>query len=519
MKFTPRRIDEIEKGKYTTRGTFGLQALLKGRMPEGTENFFDMEELQKLQDIAVESRMPIKNNAYYLKNSVMKSIPLKNLISPRALEMEDLEGEVDPSNQSKYMPAPGLLHKYPEIVLLYVSPTCSGHCRYCYRLDLFTGKSGKEYAKIEPIIEYIKNYNEEVSEHNKKVDYDVETRKYRITEALLSGGDPMVLSNKQLYTFMCGLAEAGVQTVRIGTKELAFFPHRFDQDFFNMLDIFHEEYKDIKVNFMVHFTHPDEFLQIKGEELADGTFTPEVEHTAQNLRARYHKNSNGTLKWRPETEEAVNQLLSRNFINIYNQSPIIKDVNDYAPALNIMQRSLHHMGIHNHYYFQCREIEGHRAFAVPVEKTYEIFREAQRGLSGTERTRFSLSTEWGKVEVVGKFNFASIEKVVGEENLNPAVQFAIHALRQLFGDSFIIFRIVRAPYNVKNYGRIIVARSNPEALWISSYEDRIIYDGRKPPEEQSQLIGKIIGEITKEIDVASFIRKMVEGAEKEEVEA
>jgi hypothetical protein len=279
-----------------------------------------------------------------------------------------------------------------------------------------------------------------------------------------------------------------------------------------MLDIFHEEYPDVKVNFMVHFTHPDEFLQIKGKENEDGTFTPEVDHLVPHLRSRYYKNSNGTLKWREETETAVKELLSRNWINLYNQSPIIKDVNDHAPALNIMQRSLHHMGVHNHYYFQCREIEGHRAFAVPVEKTYEIFRETQRGLSGTERTRFSMSTEWGKVEIVGKFDFSSIEKVLGEENLSAPVQFAIHALRKLFGNKFVVFRIVRAPYNVKAYGRIIVARSNPDALWISGYEDRIIYDGRKPPEQQSQLIGKVIGELAKEIDIASFIRKMVEEA-------
>ena len=517
MSFTPNRLDEIGRGDYKGRGAFGLSAILKGRTPEGSENFFDLDELQKLQDIAIESRMPIKNNAYYLKQSVMKSVPIKNLISPQEDEMLDLEGEIDPGNQKKYMPVAGLLHKYPEIVLLYASPTCSGHCRYCYRLDLFTGKSGKEYAKIEPIIEYIKNTNKEVDEYNDSVGYDPEKRKFRITEALLSGGDPMVLANKQLYTFMCGLAEAGVQTIRIGTKELAFFPYRFDEDFFKMLDIFHEEYEDVKVDFMVHFTHPDEFLDIKGTENTDGTFTTEVAHDVLNLRSRYNKRPNGTLQWRPETEKAVTTLLSRNWINLYNQCPIIRGVNDHSPALNVMQRALHHKGVHNHYFFQCREIEGHKAFAVPVEKAYDIFNEAQKGLSGTERTRFAMSTEWGKMEIVGRFNFASVEKVFTDEGISPQVNFAIHALRRLFGDKFVIFRIVRSPYNVKTYGRLIVAKSNPEALWLSAYEDDIIYDGRKPAEEQSSMIGKVIAGLIEEIDLTSFIRKMAnpEGETKE----
>ena len=82
-----------------------------------------------------------------------------------------------------------------------------------------------------------------------------------IREALLSGGDPMVLSNKNLFDYMNGLATAGVRMIRIGTKELAFFPERFDSNFLEMLDLFHELHPRVGIAFMVHFTHPDELLE------------------------------------------------------------------------------------------------------------------------------------------------------------------------------------------------------------------------------------------------------------------
>lgn len=490
-RFQPDRFSEIRKGRYERDAYGGLRAFAQGRVEERFKHFMTEQDIQELQDAAVETRMPVKNNPYYLTQA-LKSIPVKNLIKPRAQETFDLAGEADPSSQNDYSPVPGLLHKYPEIVLLYASPTCSAHCRYCYRLDLFTKTTGKEIIKPEGVIDYIRDYNAQVEQHNASVNYDPKQKKFAIREGLLSGGDPMVLPNTQLYTFMTALAEGGLQTIRIGSKEMAFFPYRFDEDFFHMLDTFHEVYPNVHINMMVHFTHPDEFLEIRGEETADG-FVPEVDHLAPSLEGRYTKNSNGTFKWRDEVNAAVEGLLGRSFVSVYNQTPIIADVNDHAPALNLMQRALHHKGVSNHYFFQCREIEGHRAFAVPVEKAYEIFRESQRGLSGTERTKFSMSTKWGKMEIVGRFNFANAAMIASQHNLSPAQLKAVQTM-QARNEQYIIFRIVRAPHDVKTFGRLIVARSNPDALWLSGYEDRIVYDGRKPVDQQGSLVGNLLGE-------------------------
>ncbi|CAN0332199.1 unnamed protein product [Chrysoparadoxa australica] len=158
----------------------------------------------------------------------------------------------------------------------------------------------------------------------------------------------MVLSNRNLFDYLNGLAEAGVEVIRIGTKEMAFFPERFDDNFFEMLDLFHEVHPNVLVAFMVHFTHADEFLRL-------------------NDAGEYVRNERGGYLRNPLVERAATRLKSRPFVTLENQTPIIDGVNDDADALRLMQRELKRMGVNNHYFFQCREIEGFRACAVPVE--------------------------------------------------------------------------------------------------------------------------------------------------------
>src|SRR5205823_2809570 len=135
---------------------------------------------------------------------------------PIISEAIDKIGERDPSNQIRY--SPGLLkgkilHKYDEIVLGYAALACSAHCRYCYRLDLFNGSTGKGLVKAEELRQYIEGYNHLLRENN-GIDPETGEKRYPITEVLLSGGDPMVLSNKQLYKYLAASAEAGVSIIR-----------------------------------------------------------------------------------------------------------------------------------------------------------------------------------------------------------------------------------------------------------------------------------------------------------------
>ncbi|MEM9399035.1 MAG: hypothetical protein AAF984_02400 [Verrucomicrobiota bacterium] len=408
-------------------------ALASPKVPQPA--LYQPDEAEKLMKMGVEERMKVRISEHY--NAMVTggygmppSKPLANLVTARGEEVSDLDGEIDPSNQLSYSPVAGLLHKY-EMALLYVAKTCSAHCRYCYRSDLFTGISGKQLAKSQEVRDYIMRHNEAVLENE---GCHPESGHPELREVLLSGGDPMVLSNKKLATWLVDLAEAGIRRIRIGTKELAFFPERFDDAFFSMIDYFHQYYPDVRLTFSVHFTHPDEFL-------------------LRDSEGSYIDNEASGYVWLSMVDNAVVRLNKRrHFITLENQTPIIRDVNDDAEILRTLQRELYAHGIGNHYFFQCRLIRGFKAFAIPVEETFQIFAESKKGLSGIEaHSRLVMSTEQGKVEIIG---------VSGEKGQTD--------------EGMIVFRLLRSPATAESLGHIIMARRNSKAFWVDDYKDRVI---------------------------------------------
>ncbi len=428
-------LSQINSPRYDRGGVSGLKRYADGKVSTASGHLYSSDEARQLIALGIEDRMKVKISDHYNglvtgDSGMPPSRALRQLVTARGEEVKDLSGEIDPSNQLSYSPAPGILHKY-EMALLYVVKTCSAHCRYCYRLDLFSGKSGKPLAQLDTVRAYIDEHNTAARAHD---GVHPETGRPILREVLLSGGDPMVLSNTKLAAWLVELAEAGISTIRIGTKELAFFPQRFDDDFFSLLDAFNETYPNVRLVFAVHFTHPDEFL-FRDD---DGAYV-----TAEN----HHRHM-----WLAPVENAVEQLTRRrHFISLENQTPIIRDVNDDPEILKVLQQELYAHGIGNHYYFQCRQIEGHKAFAVPVEECWQIFTASQRHLSGVEaHARFVMSTEQGKVEVCG---------VSGEPD-----------------NGYVVFKWHRNPGAAAQRGQIAIARRNPDALWIHDYQDRVFQD-------------------------------------------
>ena len=429
--------DAIPDDRYRRRIRHGLRKLRTKRSPSP----YSSDEILRLEEARVDTRLAPRATAYYLELA-SRSPFVANLIKARPEEMNDLSGERDPSNQLRYSPVPGVLHKY-ELILLYVVRTCSSWCRYCYRSDFLTGKTEKEIAAPKETVAYIRRHNAAVRERGEGVP---------IREALLSGGDPMVLSNRKLFVWLDRLAGAGLRTIRIGTKELAFFPFRFDRPFFDMIDVFHARHPEVNLPFMVHFTHPHEILEIDDEgRLIEGPQGP------RRIAA---------------VESAIRELVSRPYISLQNQTPIINGVNDDPDSLRTLHRQLWRLGIRNYYYFQCREIEGHRLFALPVEEAWRIHAESQRGLSGIERSRFVLSTEAGKLELVSVVDARDADRAIARlpDEARPLAG-------AILGDGFVVFKLHRSA-DPEREGDLIVARRNPEALWITGYEDRILYDGR-----------------------------------------
>jgi len=441
-------LDKVTDVKHDRQIINGLKKFLDDRAPEDMLNFYTPEEKAELIAIKgtekdIESRMPVKITRHYFELAE-HSKPLQTLIKASPAETFDLQGAPDPGNQMSYSPVEGLIHKY-ELGLIYVASTCSAHCRFCYREELIAKKEiaredgsveRKGLAQISELVNYINKHNDIVMTNGGR---HPETGREKLREILMSGGDPMVLLNKNLAQWFSALADAGIENIRIGTKELAFYPDRFDETFFAMIDNFHEAYPGVKLRFMVHFNHPDEFLQ---------------KDTAGN----YIDNADGGLMWVDSTLKAVKQLASRNWISIENQAPLIKGISNDADALRIMQRELKRNRIENHYFFCGRDIIGHKAFNLSIEEAWQLLNKSQQGLSGIEaHARLSITHYLGKTEVVAVTN-EPMAGVPGSEN------------------GVVIFKLLRGAADAHNKGEVAIVGRNPDAIWFSGYEDRVIFD-------------------------------------------
>ena len=375
-------LDTVESPRYDRQSVNGLSPFLGERVPDDMRDFYSPDELAILGELKgterdVEARMPVKMTRHYF-TLAQQSPPLRRLVKASPDETRSLAGSEDPGFQMDFSPVEGLIHKY-EMGLLYVTSTCSAHCRFCYREELISRKeierqdgtvASKGLAQIGEVTDYVLSYNRLVEENGGR---HPESGRERLREILLSGGDPMVLPNGKIAAWLAALAEAGIEAIRIGTKELAFFPDRFDETFFSMLDAFHDTYPDVGLRVMVHFNHPDEFL-VKDDD------------------GRYAENPNGSLKWIDSAKRALEGLTSRGWVTVENQSPIIKGINDDPDALRIMQRALKRVGAENHYFFCGRDIVAYEAFNVPIETAWQTLNESQKGLSGVEtRARLSIT--------------------------------------------------------------------------------------------------------------------------------
>ena len=299
-------------------------------------------ELKKVTD-----EFAFRSNDYYLSliDWDDPNDPIRQIVIPHTREL-DRWGRLDPSDENLYTVIPGVEHKYNSTVLLLVSNVCDGICRYCFRKRVFI-KPQKEYLRDLPAaLQYIKSHHE-------------------ITNALLTGGDPLVLTTSKLENIIRQLREIDhIQIIRIGTKIPAFNPYRIIDDpaLLEMIKTYSTDRKKIYV--MTHFIHPRELTDV--------------------------------------AVKAVN-LLQRAGAVTANQMPLIRGVNDDPEVLAELFAKLSFIGAVPYYAFQCRPALGNKAYTVPVEQGYEIVEQAKAQVSGlAKRLRLVMSHSSGKIEVIGK---------------------------------------------------------------------------------------------------------------------
>jgi KamA family protein len=251
---------------------------------------------------------------------------------------------------------PGLQHKYRETVLFFpaAGQTCHTYCTYCFRWAQFVGINELRFAgrESEGLADYLREHKQ-------------------VTSVLFTGGDPLVMKTSVLRRYIEPLLDPSlehVDSIRIGTKALAYWPYRFvtDRDADDLLRLLEEVRNAGKhVAMMAHYSHP--------RELAPGI-----------------------------AQEAVRRVQAAG-ATVRCQAPLIRRVNDSADLWAEMWRRQVRLGAVPYYMFVERDTGPKNYFEVPLVRAWEIFIDAYKQVSGLARTARgpSMSATPGKVLVAG----------------------------------------------------------------------------------------------------------------------
>ena len=243
--------------------------------------------------------------------------PVRKQIIPTANEIDLFTGEMgDSLAEDAHSPVPGLVHRYPDRVLMLVTTQCASYCRYCTRSRIVGDPTQSFNAKdFEAQLDYLR-------------------RTPQVRDVLLSGGDPLTLAPRVLERLLTALREIPhIEVVRIGSRVPVFMPQRVTDELTDMLQKFHPLWINIHVN------HPNEVTA--------------------------------------ELAEACDKL-SRAGIPLGNQSVLLAGVNDDPFIQRKLVHDLVQMRVRPYYLYQCDLVHGAGHFRTPVGKGIEII-EALRG--------------------------------------------------------------------------------------------------------------------------------------------
>lgn len=243
--------------------------------------------------------------------------PIRKQVIPTEAEMTPFTAMMEDSlSEDRHSPVPGLVHRYPDRVLMLVTTQCATYCRYCTRSRMVGDPSATfRRNEFELQIEYLK-------------------RTPQVRDVLLSGGDPLVLAPKILEEIIKKLREIPhIEIIRIGSRVPVFLPMRVTDELTDMLQKYHPFWLNIHVN------HPNEITA--------------------------------------ELEEACDRL-TRAGIPLGNQAVLLAGVNDNVHIQRQLVHDLVKMRVRPYYLYQCDLVQGAGHFRTPVAKGIEIM-EGLRG--------------------------------------------------------------------------------------------------------------------------------------------
>jgi lysine 2,3-aminomutase len=283
-----------------------------------------LEEMHRKKIELTVKKFPLAITPYYM--SLINTDDYKNdpvfrqaFPAPEELEIQKYDMS-DPLSEDKDSPAPGITHRYPDRVLFHISNVCSMYCRHCTRkrkvgdIDSIPCKedimAGLEYIRNTPVVR----------------------------DVLLSGGDPLMLSDEYLDWILTELRKIPhVQVIRIGTRMPVVLPYRITDKLVNML----KKHHPLWIN--THFNHPREITASSREALA---------------------------------------MLANAGIPLGNQTVLLAGVNDCPRIMKSLMHKLVENRVRPYYIYQCDLSEGLTHFRTPIGKGIEIMESLRGHTSG-----------------------------------------------------------------------------------------------------------------------------------------
>jgi lysine 2,3-aminomutase len=243
--------------------------------------------------------------------------PIRHQVIPTGRELKGFEAMMaDSLSEDVHSPVPGLVHRYPDRVLMLVTTQCASYCRYCTRSRI-VGDPAAQFSR---------------EHHETQILYIAGNPAVR--DVLLSGGDPLTLPQRVLEDLLARLrAIPHIEVVRIGTRVPVFLPQRITKDLVTMLRRHHPLWMNL------HFNHAREI-------------TPEVQRACA--------------------------LLADAGIPLGCQSVLLAGINDCPNVMMQLVHALIKVRVRPYYLYQCDLVAGAGHFRTPVSKGIEII-EALRG--------------------------------------------------------------------------------------------------------------------------------------------
>ena len=327
-----KKIDDEPPGK-----SFTGRYKLFGNVPDSSWNDWkwhfrnritSIDQLSRLVPLSVEEkaqialvcqRYPLAITPYYLSliNPADPNDPVRKQAVPSILEISMSNiGLEDPLAEKEDSVVPGLVHRYPDRVLMVLTDICPMLCRHCTRKREWRhGGWVRPWSEIEAMLDYLR-------------------RNTKVRDVIISGGDPLTLSTGHLEMIISKIREIGhIEIIRIGTRFPVVLPQRIDTELCDMLS----RHGPIWLN--THFNHPREIT--------------------------------------PESAAACDRLL-RAGVPVNNQTVLLKGINDSVSTQLKLCQGLLKIKVRPYYLFQCDEVQGTEHLRTPVEVGIKII-EGMRG--------------------------------------------------------------------------------------------------------------------------------------------